>query len=63
MQGAVAIMTTTLFEYLCNRFDNSLKEHPHVLEKAVEDYYNEMNFVNFRDVAVGDCAVFKAKED
>ena len=33
------------------------------VEKTVEDYYNEMNFVNFRDVAVGDCATFKAKED
>ena len=56
-------MTTTLFEYLYNRLDNYLKEHPEVVEKAVEDYYNEMNFVNFRDVAVGDCATFKAKED
>ena len=55
-------MTTTLFEYLYNRLDNYLKEHPEVVEKAVEDYYNKMNFVNFRDVAVGDCAVFKAKE-
>ena len=63
MKGAVVIMTTTLFEYLYNRLDNYLKEHPEVVEKAVEDYYNEMNFVNFRDVAVGDCATFKAKED
>ena len=56
-------MTTTLFEYLCNRLDNYSKEHPEVVEKAVEDYYNEMNFVNFRDVAVGECVAFKAKED
>ena len=63
MKGAVVIMTKTLFEYLCNRLDNYLKEHPEVVEKAVEDYYNEMNFVNFRDVAVGDCATFKAKGD
>ena len=56
-------MTTTLFEYLYNRLDNYLKEHPEVVEKAVEDYYNEMNFVNFRDVAVGECVTFKAKED
>lgn len=63
MKGAVVIVTTTLFEYLCNRLDNYLKEHPEVVEKAVEDYYNEMNFVNFRDVAVGECVAFKAKED
>ena len=63
MKGAVVIMTKTLFEYLCNRLDNYLKEHPEVVEKAVEDYYNEMNFVNFRDVAVGECVAFKAKED
>ena len=63
MKGAVVGMTTTLFEYLCNRLDNDLKEHPEVVEKAVDDYYNEMNFVNFRDVTVGECAVFKAKED
>ena len=63
MKGAVVVMTTTLFEYLCNRLDNYLKEHPEVVEKAVEDYYNEMNCVNFRDVAVGECVAFKAKED
>lgn len=56
-------MNVTLFDYLLNRLDNYLKEHPEVVKKAVEDYYNEMNFVDFRDVAVGDCAVFKAKED
>ena len=55
-------MTTTLFEYLCNRLDNYLKEHPEVVEIAVEVYYNEMIFVNFSDVAVGDCVTFKAKE-
>ena len=63
MKGAVIIITTKQYEYLSNRLDNYLKEHQDVVEKAVEDYYNEMNFVNFRDVAVGDCAVFKAKED
>lgn len=63
MKGAVVIMDATLFEYLLNRLDNYLKEHPEVVRKAVEDYYNEINFVNFKDVAVGDCAVFKAKED
>lgn len=63
MKGAVVIMDATLFEYLYNRLDNYLKEHPEVVRKAVEDYWNEMNFVDFRDVAVGDCAVFKAKED
>ena len=56
-------MTTALFEYLSNRLDDYLKEHPEVIEKADEDYYNEMNFVNFRDVAVGECVAFKAKED
>lgn len=56
-------MDATLFEYLYNRLDNYLKEHPEVVRKAVEDYWNEINFVDFRDVAVGDCAVFKAKED
>ena len=63
MKGAVVVMTTTLFEYLYNRLDNYLKEHPEVVEKAVEDYYNEMNFVNFRDVAVGESVAFKVKED
>lgn len=56
-------MTKTIFVYLLNKLNDYLKEHPEVVRKAVEDYYNEMNFVNFRDVAVGDCAVFKAKED
>lgn len=56
-------MDATLFEYLCNRLDNYLKEHPEVVRKAVEDYWNEMNFVDFRDVAVDDCAIFKLKED
>ena len=56
-------MTTTLFEYLYNILDNYLKEHPEVVEKALEDYYNEMNFVDFRDVAVGDRVTFKTKED
>lgn len=56
-------MNATLFEYLLNKLDNYLKEHPEVVRKAVEDYYNEMNFVDFRDVAVGDCTAFKAKED
>lgn len=63
MKGAVVIMTKTLFVYLLNKLNDYLEEHPEVVRKAVEDYYNEMNFVNFRDVAVGDCAVFKAKED
>lgn len=63
MKGAVVIIDATLFEYLYNRLDNYLKEHPEVVRKAVEDYWNEMNLVDFRDVAVGDCAVFKAKED
>ena len=63
MKGAVVIMTKTLFVYLLNKLNDYLKEHPEVVRKAVEDYYNEMNFVNFRDVAIGDCAVFKAKED
>lgn len=63
MKGAVVIMTKTIFVYLSNKLNDYLKEHPEVVRKAVEDYYNEMNFVNFRDVAVGDCAVFKAKED
>lgn len=56
-------MDATLFEYLYNRLNNYLEEHPEVVRKAVEDYWNEMNFVDFRDVAVGDCAIFKAKED
>lgn len=56
-------MDATLFEYLYNRLDNYLKEHPEVVRKAVEDYWNEINFVDFRDVAVGDYAVFKLKED
>ena len=56
-------MNTTLFGYLLDKLNDYLKENPEVVEKAVEDYYNEMNFVNFRDVAVGDCATFKAKED
>lgn len=56
-------MTKTIFVYLLNKLNDYLKEHPEVVRKAVEDYYNEMNFVNFRDVAVGDCVVFKAKED
>ena len=63
MKGAVVIMTKTLFVYLLNKLNDYLKEHPEVVEKAVEDYYNEMNFVNFRDIAVGDCAVFEAKEN
>ena len=56
-------MNATLFEYLYNRLNDYLKEHPDVVRKVVEDYYNEMNFVDFRDVAVGDCATFKAKEN
>lgn len=63
MKGAVVIIDATLFEYLYNRLDNYLKEHPEVVRKAVEDYWNEINFVDFRDVAVGDYAVFKLKED
>ena len=63
MKGAVVVMNTTLFGYLLDKLNDYLKENPDVVRKAVEDYYNEMNFVNFRDVAVGDCAVFKAKED
>ena len=63
MKGAVVIMTKTLFVYLLNKLNDYLKEHPEVVEKAVEDYYNEMNFVNFRDIAIGDCAVFEAKEN
>ena len=63
MKGAVVVMNTTLFGYLLDKLNDYLKENPEVVEKAVEDYYNEMNFVNFRDVAVGDCATFKAKED
>lgn len=56
-------MDATLCEYLLNRLKDYLKEHPEIVRKAVEDYFNEMNFVDFRDVAVGDCATFKAKED
>lgn len=56
-------MIKTLFVYLLDKLNDYLKEHPEVVRKAVEDYCNEMNFVNFRDVAVGDRAVFKAKED
>ena len=56
-------MDETLFEYLHNRLNDYLKEHSDAIRKAVEDYYNELNFVDFRDVAVVDCATFKAKED
>lgn len=56
-------MNATLCEYLYNRLHDYLKEHPEIVRKAVEDYYNEMNFVDFRDTAIGDYAVFKAKED
>lgn len=63
MKGAVVIMDATLFEYLYNRLNDYLKEHPDGIRKAVEDYCNKMEFVDFRDVTVGDCATFKVKED
>ena len=56
-------MDATLFEYLYNRLNDYLKEHPDGIRKAVEDYCNKMEFVDFRDVTVGDCATFKVKED
>ena len=63
MKEVVVIMTDRELNIIKRKLMDYIRDNPEVLRKAVEDYYNKMNFVDFRDVAVGDCAIFKAKED
>lgn len=56
-------MTDRELNIIKRKLMDYIRDNPEVVRKVIEDYYNKVNFVNFRDVAVGDCAAFKAKED
>lgn len=56
-------MTDRELNIIKRKLMDYIRDNPEVVRKAIEDYYNKVNFVNFRDVAVGDCTAFKAKED
>ena len=53
MKGVVVIMTDRELNIINRKLMDYIRDNPDVVRKAIEDYFDKMNLVNFDEVEMG----------